>query len=198
MTDRREHAEAGMTVVELTVAIALLGVFIVAALGTFTSGWRGASDLDRETIRQAEARDALDALVADLRQAHTGDAAVPAVSAIASRSITFHSPDRSQPYRVRRISYRVTAAGALERSVTVSTNTGSPPWTFPGTAGAWVRLADGVQSGTIFTARDSAGVVTTTLAAIRRVDIGLSVDVGREGRTAARRWDVTVNLRSAS
>ena len=196
MRSDRSEDQAGMTLIELTVALALLGVFLVAALGTFASGWRGAADLDRETVRQAEARAAMDTLVADLRQAHTGDTALPPVTAVSTRAITFHSPDRAQPHHIRRIRYRVTGT-VLERSVTTSTNTGAPPWTFPA-EGRWVPVADGVQAGTIFTARDATGAATTTAAAVRRVEIALAVDIGRAQNATARQWDVTVDLRSGS
>lgn len=188
--------ESGATLVELSVALGLLGILLVAALGSFGTGWRRSADLDRETVRQAEAREALDVLVADLRQAFTGDPALSPVTAIGASTITFHSPDRATPYRLRRITYRRTGS-VLERSVTTSTNAGGAPWTF-GTTAPFVPLVSGLQAGTMFTALDAAGAVTTTPAAVRQVDVRFAVDVARSGSSPVRVWVTSVHLRSAS
>ena len=190
-----ENREDGFTLVELLVALGLFVLVLVVALGFFDIGWRRSADVELEAVRQGQARAALDELVADLRQAYTGDVNPP-VASIANGSVTFYSPDRSVPFRLRRITYRRNA-GRLERRVTTSTNTGGAPWAWPAD-GPWVVLADGLRSGAVFTGRDVTGAATTSGGAVRTVEIVLRVDVGRSGASPVRTFATTVHLRSTT
>jgi len=96
---------------------ALLGVLI-----------RHSGETQERSTLQTEARAAIDRLVQDLRQANTGDAGTPILS-LGSSQITFLSPDRATPFRLRQIAYRV-SGDRLERAMAVSTNTGGPPGRF--------------------------------------------------------------------
>lgn len=185
--------ERGFTVIELAVASAILLVILGAALGEFASSQRHAQDLRSQNELQAEVRETIDRLVPDLRQAYTGDPALPPVASIAPDAITFYSPDRGRPFRLRRIVFRLSGS-TLERSATASTNTDGPPWAF-GTPGPFVPVARNVQPGTLFTGIDSAGATTSIPAAIRRVGIELTVDVNPARAPLRQTYRTTVEIR---
>ena len=68
------------------------------------------------------------------RRAIAGDTSLARISTATSTQLTFLSPDRAQPMRLRRIAYQVTG-GQLQRAIATSTNTAAP-WTIP-TLSAW-------------------------------------------------------------
>jgi prepilin-type N-terminal cleavage/methylation domain-containing protein len=188
------HREDGFTLIESLVAIAA-GSIVLAALVTLltvTSRWSG--DVQEAAVSQTEVRSAMDELARDLRQAYTGDAAVPAVSTMTATDLVFTSPDRATPMHLRRIYYRL-SGGRFERAIAVSTNTGAPPWTFP-LPGAWVTRAQKIVNAGAFTYLDSAGAPTTDPAAVRTVTVRLEVAAG-SGQGTRSAYETSVTLRVA-
>jgi Tfp pilus assembly protein PilW len=178
----------GVTVMEMLVSAALLATVCgsLGAMLTTTSHW--STNVKEQSAQQGEVRAALDALTQDLRQATTGGAG-SAVEAVAPTEFTFDSPDRATPFHLRRISYRL-AAGELQRSVTTSTNTDGPPWTFAPT-GPWVTQATLIGNTTPFAFYDEANAPTTVAADVRSVSVTLQV---RPEQGAARLTTYTTNV----
>jgi Tfp pilus assembly protein PilW len=191
---RRFTDERGFSIVEVTVGGALLLLVSLVVLQLFDASVERAAGIEDRSQRLASVRVGVDELVRDLRQAWTGDPATPPISAVGATSITFFTPDRSTPVRLRRVSYRV-SSGRLERSVTWSTNTGTAPWTF-GTTGPWVPVVDAVRPGGVFVAVDEAGVPTTNPALARRIDVTFDVPGSRGG--SDHDYRTSIDLRNGS
>ena len=163
--------ERGTTMVELAVVAALIMIVLLPVLRFLDSAVSGASELQRSTWQLADARLAVDGMTRELRQAYSGDDAVPAVT-VDGPTMTVLSPDTSTPFRLRRITYRI-EGGWLLRSTEASTQTScptgaascgafGPPWTFDGTA-APVQVLQ-VESGSFALVGSAAGRQTVQIA----------------------------------
>jgi hypothetical protein len=109
--------------------------------------------------------------------------------------LSFYSPDKSVPHKLRKITYLIVGS-QLKRSVTKSTNSGSPPWTFGPTTPA-TEFAFALKPGSTFVAYDAAGAVTTSAADVRKIDVTLVVnDLSRPG--AAQTFRQSAEIRTAT
>ena len=150
---RRDH---GFTLIEMVAAMAVLGILLAALAAGMSLTVTQSSQIQDETTLETEARAVMDEMVRELRQAYTGDTTSPILTATPT-TIEFLSPDAATPFHNRRIAYRLTG-GHIDRALTTSTNTGSPPWTgfawssFAGIpAAAWWTRIPQVTSTTLFT-----------------------------------------------
>ena len=172
--------QAGFTLVEVLVAMALLMVVVAAGSLLLSSAIRHSSDVQERILLQTEARAAVAGVVRGLRQAYTGDT-TPALESIGESEITFLSPDAAEPLRVRRIAYRL-AGDERQRAMAVSTNVDGPPWNMS-ELGPWTTLARGIVDPVVFRYQDAGGQPTTDSAAVRSVVVTLAV----AARTSPRR-----------
>ena len=101
-------------------------------------------------------------------------------------TLTFYTPDRQTPFRVRLVSYRL-SSNQLQRAFATSTNTGSGPWSgvAAGNLGTYRPQVSTVTNATLFTYFQSDGVTpATSLANLATVRITLTVSPrGSQGRT---------------
>jgi hypothetical protein len=116
----------------------------------------------------------LDSLVAELRQASTGDDGLGAIEQISPTSITFYTPDRATPKHVRKVIYRLSGTD-LQRSELLSANAGIPPWTFPTTASPFRTVLSGLVNTTVFTYLTGTGAIATTPDAVQSVSVELQI-----------------------
>jgi prepilin-type N-terminal cleavage/methylation domain-containing protein len=172
--------DRGFTLVELLVAMAILGIMIAAAMPLLSTAVRRSSDVDQRVQIQAEVRTAVEQLERDLRQAYSGTATAP-VEAVSAGSITFLSPDRNSPFHLRRVSYRVTG-GLLERASAVSTDTDGAPWIIP-PLGPYAPVVRSIVDPAVFTFQDENGVATTNPALVRSVGVRFVVSAARNSGT---------------
>ena len=94
----------GFTLVEMLVGMAVLGIVLASMASLLSAIYNTGTQTVEASTLQDEARSAVDTLVADLRQAYTGDTAtLTLVASISSTAITFYSPDRQQPFHLRKI-----------------------------------------------------------------------------------------------
>lgn len=176
----RLRDERGFTLTELLTVMAVLSVLFAVFAGVFSSTIRQSDEIEDESALLTEVRAAVDRLIEDLRQATTANVNAPvAIEAMSSTSLTFLSPDRSQPFRLRRISYRLNGT-VFERQLATSTDTDDPAtdadtWTWPA-AGPWQRLFDSVKPGTaVFTYEKDDGTTATALADVRTVNVSVVI-----------------------
>ena len=190
---RRLRCERGLTLLELMLAMVLMGVLVMAMTGLLTTVTHWGDKVQEDATLQAEARAALDHFAHDLRQAYTGDG-TPAIETMSATQLTFLSPDRSTPFRLRRISYRLNG-GALERADALSTNAGAPPWTFPALSPYTAQVGSIVNS-TVFTYQTATGTTATTPAAVVRVTVTLVLSSGRQNAT--NQFQISTTLRQST
>jgi Tfp pilus assembly protein PilW len=171
MTLRRD--EGAFTVPELLVGMVILAIVLVGFGQVLMNTSKTSNRIEEQAMLQNDVRSALDRLTGDLREATNAHQTSPVGTATAT-ALTFDSPDRATPFHLRRISYRLNA-GRLERSIVTSTSTGSWPWTFPVTPGAWIPQVTSIQNAAVFTYYDDAGAVTTDPNAVHSVRVTLAV-----------------------
>jgi type II secretory pathway component PulJ len=170
--------ERGFKLIELLITLVMMSALFVVFSQLFTATVKHSHEVQEETTLQTEVRGVVDQLAEDLRSATNGDTTTVPLESMGASSIQFLSPDRVSPYHMRRIAYRLNGH-KLERAVTMSTNTGAPPWTGlawttpPSTA--WVSKLTSVQNTNLFTYLDANGTATTTAANVRSVTINLSL-----------------------
>ncbi len=131
---RRIRTDDGFTLIELLTAMTVFAIVLGIFSMVLSSSIRHSGEIEESGALQAEARSAITSLSQDLRQMYDGDdnTLTTPLESISSTQITFVSPDRAQPFHLRRISYRL-LAGKLERATLTSTDTDGSPWVIPGT-----------------------------------------------------------------
>lgn len=171
---RRLRAEGGFSLTELLVVMVFLGVLSAAFSMMLSSMVRHETEIKEQSSTQGELRFAVDRVMREIRQAYAGGGAWP-IESVSSSQIQFTTPDRSVPFRLRRVAYRV-SGGKLQRAFYTSTNAGSAPWTWPqvGTPTNWSTVASNITSATPFSFLDAAGSATTTASAVRTVSVTLT------------------------
>jgi prepilin-type N-terminal cleavage/methylation domain-containing protein len=185
--------ERGFTLIEMLVTIVFVGVLFAAFALVVGSGLRHGKQVEEESTLQTEVRGAIDRLSADLRQAYTGEDGVIAIESISPTQITFLSPDRSTPFRLRRISYRL-QNGTLQRALAVSSDTDGPPWVIPGLSG-WANEAGSIVNSSLFTYLDAAGAATNDPAEVRTINVTVVVaTVAQPTRQST--YETSVTLRA--
>jgi type II secretory pathway pseudopilin PulG len=169
---RRRDGQAGITVVEMTVVVALLGLVLALALQSLSAYQRAVAATDIRQQNLEEARVAMAVLTKDLRTATS-------FSALAAADVTFlglvNTGATAPPNQVR---LDVDAQGVLWERTWLPDDPNASPVTYTGTADRTRVVGRGlVSTGSLLSFRDSADAVTTTLSAVRSVVITLSVDL---------------------
>jgi len=180
LATRIRREEAGFTLIEVVVSMAVLGVMFAVYSDLFSTTLHVSGTVINSSVAQSETRAAIDGLASDMRQSYTGDPATSAIAGpLSGTSITFYSPDRATPFHLRKITYQL-SGGALQRQFALSTNTNGPPWTF-GTMSAWNTLSSSITNATLFTYQDATGATTSTAANVNRVGITVTVSPPASG-----------------
>lgn len=168
------HAQHGFSLVELSVAMAVMMVVLAMAFQQLAAAMNQTAQIDRAAASSTSARLLVDSMVSELRQASSEDGSVNTVITASATQVVFYSPDRSEPKRLRKITYQL-VNGALLRSEVLSSNSGTSPWTFPTTTPTPRTVLTGLTNTDIFSYFNSSNVATTTLADIRSLTINLEV-----------------------
>ena len=145
---RLRRDQRGFLLVELLTTMAVFSIFIGAVSLIFSGAIRSSTQSSDQAIVQTEARAAMDALAAELRQAYS-DSTFPSgnwLKTMTGTTLTFYTPDRSSPFHLREVSYQL-SGGKLQRAFVTSTNTGAGPWVVGGDRPA---VGDSRQLSTMF------------------------------------------------
>jgi prepilin-type N-terminal cleavage/methylation domain-containing protein len=186
--------QEGFTLVEMLVAMVLVGVVATAVYASFMSGVEASSSRDLQARSQNSARGAIDEFTRDVRQAVSPDgivapvAAAPAATSIElwvdnNRSLTATT---AAPQRVR---YRLSGTNFVRQVLTGTT------WSVEDV------LATGVVNGAtpLFTAVDINGAATVIPGAVATISLRLILGdrSGRATTTTELQADATLRNRFA-
>jgi type II secretory pathway pseudopilin PulG len=169
---RRRDRQAGVSVVEMTVVVALLALVLAVALQSLGAYQRAAAANDTRQQDLDEARVVMAVLTKDLRTATS-------FSALAAADVTFlglvNTGATAPPNQIR---LDVDGQGVLRERTWLPDDPNASPITYTGTADRTRVVGRGlVSTGSLLSFRDSADAATTTLSAVRSVVITLSVDL---------------------
>jgi type II secretory pathway pseudopilin PulG len=173
MTARRcdRHGQAGVTVAEMTVVVALLGLVLAIALQSLSAYQRAATASDTRLQNLGEARVVMAVLTKDLRTATS-------FTTLAASDVTFlglvNIGATAPPNRLR---LYADGQGVLREATTPPDNPNANPITYTGAPRIRVVGRGLVGTGSLFSFRDSADNPTTTPTAVASVVITLSVDL---------------------
>ena len=195
MTHDVRHDEHGFTLPELLVTMSLLAI-VLAVFGQMVITTSNTSNRVREQATlQAETRASLDRLTTDLRQATTTTDVSP-VGSVSGTAFTFDTPDRSTPFHLRRISYRL-VNGTLQRSTTLTTDSDGAPWVWPAATGAWIQELGSITNASPFVFYDANSIATTTPASVRSVRVTLTV-APKQTQGGSNTYSALVTIRTLS
>jgi type II secretory pathway pseudopilin PulG len=168
---RDRDGQAGITVMEMTVVVALLGLVLAVAVQGLSSyqGAVVASDSRLQNLEQAQV--AMAVLTKDLRTATS-------FSTVAATSTTFlghlNTGATAPPNRLR---LYVDAQGVLREATTPPDNPNASPITYTGAPSVRVVARGLVNTGSLFSFRDTTDNPTTTPSAVASVVVTVSVDL---------------------
>lgn len=189
---RRSIADdEGTSLIEVVVAVAIFAAVMATVFQAMISSNRYVNDIDDQIRGQTDARLVMDRFTRDLRQAYSGSAA-NVLATMTGTELSYYSPDRSTPMRLRRITYRLDSANrTLLRGETLSANMALPP--APTT---FVTQLTAVSSTTLFTYKDVLGDLETIAAEVRTVTLNVAVDRTTTRAPGPQDYAVTVDLRA--
>jgi prepilin-type N-terminal cleavage/methylation domain-containing protein len=187
--------EHGFTLPEMLITMVLLAIVIAFFGQMLITSSKTSNRIQEQAMLQAEVRAALDRLTTDLRQATTATSTSP-VSVVSGTAFTFDTPDRSTPFHLRRISYRL-VNGTLERSTTLTTDTDGTPWVWPPTTGPWIQELGSITNPSPFVFYDANSLATTTASAVRSLRVTLTV-APKQTQGGSNTYSALVTIRTLS
>ena len=173
MTARRPAGrdQAGVTMVEMAVVVALLGLVLTMAFQGLISYQRAAASADTRQQNLDQARIVMAVLTKDLRTATD-------FTAMTASDVTFtgllNTAATAPPNQLR---LYADAGGVLREAVTPPDDPNASPLTYTGTPTTRVVGRGLVSTSGMLSFRDSSDAVTTTLTAVTSVVITVSVDL---------------------
>jgi Tfp pilus assembly protein PilW len=197
----RTRGDAGLSLVELIVAMALTAILLTVLVSVFTSTSRTVS---RETTAARNSETASIAMRELSRVLRTATALptlsdsgmLPVFPAAGPRSVTVHSwldtgtdTDAAAPRPVA-VLFEASTAGVLTETRWNAVADPSGAWTFPRTATSSRVLARGVGTGALFRYTDATGADLVAAA-------GASLDASQRDRIATVAVALTVQLDSS-
>jgi type II secretory pathway pseudopilin PulG len=168
---RASHGEDGITMVEMTVVVALLGLVLAMAMQGLISYQRAAGAADTRQQDLEEARTAMAVLTKDLRTATE-------LTAATATDVTFTALlNTGSTAPANRVRLYVDSSGVLREAVTPPDDPTASPLAYTGTPATRVVGRGLVDTGTLLSFRDSSDAATTTLTAVTSVVVTVSVDL---------------------
>jgi prepilin-type N-terminal cleavage/methylation domain-containing protein len=167
----RDRGQAGVTLVEMAVVVALLGLVLTMAFQGLVSYQRATASADTRQQNLDQARTLMAVLTKDLRTATE-------FSAMTATDVTFTGLlNTAATAPANQLRLYVDSGGVLREAVTVPDNPTASPLTYTGTPTARVVGQGLVSTSSLLSFRDSSDAVTTSLTAVTSVIITVSVDL---------------------
>ena len=167
----REDGQAGITMVEMAVVVALLGLVLTVAMQGVVSYQRATAGADTRQQNLEEARTVMAVLTKDLRTA-------TAFTTMTATDVTFTGLlNTAATAPANQLRLWVDAGGVLREAVTPPDNPNASPLTYTGTPTTRIVGRGLVSTAGLLSFRDTADAVTTSLTAVRSVVITVSVDL---------------------
>jgi prepilin-type N-terminal cleavage/methylation domain-containing protein len=168
---RAAHGQAGVTMVEMAVVVALLGLVLAMAMQGLISYQRAAGAADTRQRNLDEARTVMAVLTKDLRTA-------TAFTTATATDVTFTGLlNTAATAPANQLRLYVDSAGVVREAVTPPDDPTASPLTYTGTPVTRVVGRGLVATGSLLSFRDSVDSATTTLTAITSVVVTVSVDL---------------------
>ncbi len=173
MTARRSatRGQAGVTLVEMAVVVALLGLVLTMAFQGLVSYQRATGSADTRQQNLDQARTVMAVLTKDLRTATE-------FTTMTATDVTFTGLlNTAATAPANQLRLYVDSGGVLREAVTAPDNPTASPLTYTGTPTTRVVGQGLVATSGLLSFRDSSDAVTTSLTAVTSVIITVSVDL---------------------
>jgi len=172
MTTRpSERGQAGITVVEMAVVVALLGLVLTMAMQGVVSYQRATAGADTRQQNLEQARTVMAVLTKDLRTA-------TAFTATSATDVTFTGLlNTAATAPANQLRLWVDSNGVLREAVTPPDDPNASPLTYTGSPTTRIVGRGLVATSGLLSYRDSADAVTSSLTAVTSVVITVSVDL---------------------
>jgi prepilin-type N-terminal cleavage/methylation domain-containing protein len=167
----RDRGQAGVTLVEMAVVVALLGLVLTMAFQGLVSYQRATASADTRQQNLDQARTVMAVLTKDLRTATE-------FTTLTATDVTFTGLlNTAATAPANQLRLYVDSGGVLREAVTVPDNPTASPLTYTGTPTTRFLGQGLVSTSSLLSFRDSADAVTTSLTAVASVIITVSVDL---------------------
>jgi prepilin-type N-terminal cleavage/methylation domain-containing protein len=167
----RDRGQAGVTLVEMAVVVALLGLVLTMAFQGLVSYQRATASADTRQQNLDQARTVMAVLTKDLRTATE-------FTTLTATDVTFTGLlNTAATAPANQLRLYVDSGGVLREAVTVPDNPTASPLTYTGTPANPVVGPGLVSPSSLLSFRDSSDAVTTSLTAVASVIITVSVDL---------------------
>jgi prepilin-type N-terminal cleavage/methylation domain-containing protein len=167
----RDRGQAGVTLVEMAVVVALLGLVLTMAFQGLVSYQRATASADTRQQNLDQARTVMAVLTKDLRTATE-------FTTLTATDVTFTGLlNTAATAPANQLRLYVDSGGVLREAVTVPDNPTASPLTYTGTSTTRVVGQGLVSTSSLLSFRDSSDAVTTSLTAVASVIITVSVDL---------------------
>jgi prepilin-type N-terminal cleavage/methylation domain-containing protein len=167
----RDRGQAGVTLVEMAVVVALLGLVLTMAFQGLVSYQRATASADTRQQNLDQARTVMAVLTKDLRTATE-------FTTLTATDVTFTGLlNTAATAPANQLRLYVDSGGVLREAVTVPDNPTASPLTYTGTPTTRVVGQGLVSTSSLLSFRDSSDAVTTSLTAVASVIITVSVDL---------------------
>jgi type II secretory pathway pseudopilin PulG len=173
---RRPRGQAGITMVEMAVVVALLGLVLAMAFQGLLSYQRATASAETRQRNLEEARTVMAVLAKDLRTATEFTAASPSVGAPTDVTFTalLNTGATAPPNQVR---LWVDGSGVAREAVTLPDDPNASPVTYTGTPTTRVVGRGLVDTGNLLSLRTTADAAATSLSTVASVVITVTVDL---------------------
>ena len=167
----RDRGQAGITLVEMAVVVALLGLVLTMAFQGLVSYQRATASADTRQQNLDQARTVMAVLTKDLRTATE-------FTTMTATDVTFTGLlNTAATAPANQLRLYVDSGGVLREAVTPPDNPTASPLTYTGTPTIRVVGQGLVSTSSLLSFRDSTDAVTTSLTAVASVIITVSVDL---------------------